>query len=182
MTHDDNRHLDERDLIRAVVEEADLSEPLREHLSTCKRCRAGKERIETQLFRLGNAAEHLAPTPGGRVEIPVRETLKKPGLGTWLWRTLPAAGAVAVMVIALFWWSTPLTPIPERFRLVPESLQDEKLMAEVIILEENPLPQIYLFISGEDILDTNEEFMEFVFPDSQDDTSYQEATRGVYYV
>ena len=52
----------------------------------------------------------------------------------------------------------------------------------VIILEENPLPQIYLYISGEDILDTNEEFMEFVFPDSQDDTSYQEATRGVYYV
>ncbi|MES0350366.1 MAG: hypothetical protein ABUK19_06570, partial [Desulfobacteria bacterium] len=70
MSTDKDLHLDEDQLLWAVVEENELPLPLQEHLSACPQCRANKERFEGDLARLGQMAERFAPSPKGPVSLP----------------------------------------------------------------------------------------------------------------
>ena len=70
MSFKKENHLDEDQLIRAIVDETDLSPSVRDHLSSCPLCRAGMEQIEQDLTDLGKVAERLAPAKHREVSLP----------------------------------------------------------------------------------------------------------------
>ena len=167
----DRVHLDEDQLIWAVVDEAELSIPARDHLSVCSMCQARKERLEKELARLGQLAEHLAPFHKGRVVLP-REQPKASFGWLWNWRVALAAGAAATGVIVVALWFALLMTTPEN-RVAPlarEIWEDERLMADVRMHEANALSPVHLDITGDSYLVLDEEFMEFVVPAIEDIT------------
>ena len=184
MINEKETHLNEKEITRAVVDEADLPAHLQKHLSTCNFCRAEKERFERQLSQLGRMAKRLAPPHKRRVTLTAQRTSRDPWFRTWRFPGLLAACVSAVMVIAVMWWTTPVTTSLEdsQARLTRETLQDEQFLSEISWLEEHAISLIYFDISGESMPGISEEFMEFVIPAIQDEPTYHEMTKEVYYV
>ncbi len=63
MTSQKDLHLEEDQLLKAVVDETDLSQSQRDHLLICRQCREGREKIEEDLTRLGQMTERFSPSP-----------------------------------------------------------------------------------------------------------------------
>jgi len=183
MTQEKSLHLTEKEIIQAVVDETDLVESLREHLSMCQICRNEKERLENQLVCLGRTAERLAPLSGERFKLPSKEISKSPGIWRWQWQSLLAAGVAAAMIIAVILFKTPFPTSLENSntKWTNEFVKDEQLMAEVSSLVENSLPKIYLDLSGESISDVSEEFINFVIPDVDNLVRHNHKKEEVYY-
>ena len=144
-------HLDEEQLLCAIVEESDLSPQVRGHLSSCLSCREEKERIEESLAQMGRLAERFAPSPGRKVAAPL-ETVRGPR--PWLswvpeWKWTLTAGVTAAMAVVIAFGSFVFTVRQDRkaANLYLEMLDDERLISEVSKLEENALPPFYLDIS-----------------------------------
>ena len=57
-------------------------------------------------------------------------------------------------------------------------LEDEALMRDISKLVENPLPEDIYIITGEDTSGYDEDFLEFVVPDSQDDFQSELTEQG----
>ena len=172
MTNKKDTHLNEDQLLRAVVDETDLPPSLQEHLKTCRLCRTEKARFEQGLEELGHMAERLAPSPSRKVRFPVRESSQRPRSWSWGWRTTLAAGmAAAAMVMVIVYGSG----LVQRTReatvavLTQEMWEDDQLMTEISELSENALPLVCFDISGESEPDFNEEFMDFVVPSTEGD-------------
>lgn len=167
----ENVHLDEDQLVRAVVDESELPVAVRDHLSVCSTCRAEKERLERDLARLGQMAKHFAPSSGKRVVLP----LEKPkGFRRWFWnwRMVLVTGVAAVGVIVVALWFVLFMTAPEKgvATLAREMWEDERFMGDVTLLEENALSPIHQNITGEFYPVLDEEFMEFVVPSVEDIT------------
>ena len=183
MTHEKSLHLTEKEIIQAVIDETDLTESTREHLYKCHICRNEKEGLGNQLSRLGNTAERLSPLPRKSFKLPRKDVFKIPRVWRWQWQNLLAAGMAAAMIFAVILWKTPF-PIPHKDReeeRVSEFVQDEQLMADISSLVENPLPEIYLDLSGESISDVSEEFINFVIPDVDNLVRHNHKKEEVYY-
>ena len=183
MTHEEGTHLKEKEIILAVVDETDLPEPLREHLSKCGLCRTEKEQLEDELSWLGRTAESLAPLPKERVKLIAEGASIIDRFRTRHRRSLLATGMAAALIIAVLLWKTffPISPEDRYAQRPPEFGGEEGLMAEILFLVENPLPRIYLDLSGESNPVINEEFIEFVIPDIQNETFLQERTKEKNY-
>ncbi len=166
-----NGHLSEDQLIWAVVDEAELPAPVRDHLSTCSMCRTREKRLVGDLSRLGQAAERLAPVPGRKVELPQPEP-EASHRWLWNWRIALGAGVVTALMVIGIWFALLLTA-PEKGvpRLAREVREDERLMAEVRVLEEYALSPLHLEITGTSYWVLDEEFMDFVVPSLEDITS-----------
>ncbi len=177
MTLVNKSHLNKEEIIRAVVDENDLSDTLREHLSSCDLCRSEKERFENQLSRIGSLAKRLSPSPGPGIILPEQKE-------RWHWRSLVAACMTAVIIMAVAWWKIPVTTSPDGINdeLSLEIVKDEQLINEISWLEEHALPQVYFDISGESDLNISEEFMEFLIPPIQTETIFQLKIKEEYYV
>ena len=164
MSTEKGRHLDEEQIIRAVVDEIDLDPRLQGHLSACPLCRAEKERLEKDLERLGRMANRFTPSSRKRVSLPVEDPRRS---RRWSWGWRPAfAMAVSAVVVASLLWSTMLRTTPEgrMEMLIQEMQEDERFMSEVDIFVENALSPVYLDISGAAEEDVYEEFLEFIIP------------------
>lgn len=174
-------HLDENQLLWAVVEEAELPLPLREHLSACPQCRANKEMIEQDLARMGQMAERFSPSPRRRVSLPV-EKARRSIQWSWGWRAFMGAAAATALILIITWWSpTTRTTSRDNVNMLALEMQEaEQLMTEVGRLVENALPYMYSDISTESNATLDEEFMQFVIPSVEDETlSYDLEKRGV---
>jgi hypothetical protein len=185
MTQEKSLHLTEKEIIQAVVDETDLVESLREHLSVCQICRNEKERLENQLIRLGQKAERLAPLSGERFKLPSEEVfLKTPRLWRWQWQSLLAAGVAAAIIITVVLLKAPFPTSLENSNTQWSNgfVEDEQLMAEVSSLVENSLPTIYFGLSGESIPGVSEEFINFVIPDSENVVRHNHKKEEVNYV
>ena len=140
-------HLDDNQLIEAVIDEHGLDGLLRRHLSECPACRAQKEELQAGLTRFGEISRGEIP-PGYKKPAFIE---KNAGGMVNAWRIHPAlAFCAALTVLVLF-----LTPIVinrdkvfTRSVVYREMLQDEKFMAEVKNLEEDPMPGLDENISG----------------------------------
>ena len=163
-----NHHLKQEEMICAVVDMDDLEEPLKAHLRHCEACKREKEQFENQLERLGHAADHFTPSYRQRVVLPDLKKRRRFYLPKWQGQHFLAAAGTVVLIIVIFWWNAPvsITPYNEINHLKMEMLQDEQLLAEVQRLAENPLPQIYFDISGEDAPFISKEFIEFIVPET----------------
>ncbi len=144
MTMKQRMHAEETEILRAIVDEADLRPEVREHLTTCEQCSALKARIEGDLTNLGQTAKRLAPAPRRRIVVPYETRLVLP---SWLSRFSPfTIGLVTVSVVFVllgfaFFGTTPENKTAKLYR---EMLEDEKLISEVTSLEDDALPPYYL--------------------------------------
>ncbi|MBW1859586.1 MAG: hypothetical protein JRI70_05775 [Deltaproteobacteria bacterium] len=181
MSTSNGLHLDDDQLVWAVVDEAELPLPLREHLSTCPVCRANKAQTAKNLARLGQMAERYAPLPTHPVSLPVDEP-RGISRWSWGWRTYVGA-AVATALVLVVLWRTPVPPGPsgENGNMLATEMQEaEEFMTEIAMLVDNALPTVYLDISAESSMDLDEEFMEFVVPSVGDEPlTYDSRKRGV---
>ena len=165
-----DRHLSDDELALAVVDEEDLSVAFRNHLAACKMCRVRKEALEGDLARLGRLARELVPPPQRKVVL-VEGKRQRP----WSRRLgLKLAGAVAAaaLVLGLLLLRPGTTP---DISTVPQdpmaSGAASQLMLEVEALTENPLSTFHGFVIGESSSDLDDEFLDFLIPSSEQDTT-----------
>ena len=161
-----DQHLNDDQIIRSVIDEAELPRHIKNHLDRCPECREEKIRLERDLTALGDAASRFAPRPRRVVVLPER---KEKSLG-WLaghhsWAL--ASGVCAVLVVFFLGWNLFIRLPQGRLAGVEEEMQkDGQFMVEINDLVENPLPQVYRAISGEGYAEVDEDLMDFVVPEA----------------
>lgn len=171
MKRDHENHLDEKQLIQAIVDQADLPASVQAHLAKCRQCRLRKENFERELANFGQMAERYAPQPQKRVRLPAHET--KSTFWTLLnWRSAIGVAATVAAVLIVFWGTTIVRNLSEHGTggLASEILEAQRLMMEVNMLVDNALPVFYLEISGENNPDYDEEFYQFLIPPIENET------------
>ena len=164
-----DQHLNDDQLIITIVEADDLPSGVREHLDSCHQCRLAVQQFENELSILGEAARQFSPTPKHRMTLPVERQTQKV-FGSWKWRVSFGAAFSAVLVFVILWWSglTNTTINGGVNSLSGELWEDEDLMTEISRLSENPLPQLYMEITGDTDPEFQDDFMEFVDPLNED--------------
>ena len=171
MNSENTHHLDDEQLIQAIVDAADLPESVRAHLAQCSRCLEDKNGFELEMTKLGQKAEQFAPQPRRRIILPVPKT-RNPFRNLLNWRNLAAAAATVTAVFILVWGTNIVRNFsePGTENLTAEMVEAEKLMTEVNTLVDNALPPFYLELSGEKAADYDEEFYQFLIPTIKDKT------------
>ncbi len=166
MSPENGSHLNDGQIIQSLVEKANLSPALREHLSSCSICIAKRKNFEGNLTRLGEMARNSAPSLRKKIILPWAQSEKT---YQWLlgWRRISAlsgAVAIALLFIGLVFWNNPQGS--SLAKLNDEMLKDERFMAEISNLGKSDLPQTWLDISGEFDVNINEEMLEIIAPSS----------------
>ncbi|MDX1708269.1 MAG: hypothetical protein R3274_06690 [Desulfobacterales bacterium] len=160
----DGHHLEEDHILRAVIDDTDLSALQQQHLAECSRCQADRERLESELAHLGQMAQRYTPQPLKRIRL-VEEKVRSPfSLRGFAF----SAAAVAAVLIVV--WATFLIRSQQPGRvgnLAQDMVEAERLMTEIDVLVENALPQVYLDIVGETNLNLDEDFIDFLIPTNE---------------
>jgi hypothetical protein len=137
-------HLDERQIIEAVIDERGLDPVLRRHLFECAACHAEKEALRAGLDRFGQISREGTPKHFRKPAI------SELGAGVFkpVWGIRPSLGIGVAFASILALLLSPLTLNRERIytldAVYQEMLQDDKFMTEIENLEENPLPHFYV--------------------------------------
>jgi len=140
-------HVDEEQILKAIVDEGDLSEEARRHLAGCGDCRARLAHIRGQLSDFGRKAERYAPVMYRKVKVPRRA---KRFLPSWLDFRRPvtvgfALASVLLVIIGFNLFGT--SPETRTAMVYREMANDEKLISEITSLEDDALPQFYRDVS-----------------------------------
>ena len=169
MNPKNKHHLNEEQLIQALVDPADLPESVQAHLAACSQCLADRNSFEHELVNFAQQAEQNVPQPRRRIIVPTRKA-KTPLRNYFAWRNLVAAAATATAVLLVVWGiGTVRNPShPGGDNLAAEIMAAEKLMTDVNTLVDNALPTIYLEIAAEKIPNYDEEFYRFLIPTVKD--------------
>jgi hypothetical protein len=159
-------HLNEDQIIRATVDENDLTTSERNHLSKCSICQKEKQEFEQVLNRMGDMSKELVPSSHRRFAPVVQESRS-----LLRWRIALTTGFAIFVLMMGIWWTSPFTRFQENgsVQIVQKMESDQQLMAEIMLMEEYALPDRYLDIIGkldDDDYDDyyNDEFLEFVLP------------------
>ena len=181
MSFNEENHPDESQLLLAIVDEAELPDSIREHLSLCPRCRADIKKIKQDLYNLGQTARQLAPLTRRKISLPVEKPSR---IYKWLhdWRLSFGAIATAAVVILLIWLSIPSTILHEDSLdiMAQVTWDDDVFITEINMLTKNAVPQVYLDIIGEHYVGIDDEFINFVVPVFETDSlSYYQRKKGV---
>jgi len=174
MTDDNASHLDEAQVLAALVDEDDLPAATRAHLAVCPTCQAERRRHANRLQRLAELAREAAPTPTRRVTLP-RERRSSAGPEPYFswsrpWKPALALAAMALVVIMLGTLQWKPGQEGRLAGLNQELREDQVLIAEVQRLETDGLPSLYAAIAGGDDLDVDEDQWDWMVPDAEDDT------------
>jgi hypothetical protein len=175
-----NHHLDESQLIKAVVDASDLPESVQAHLSACTQCRNSRQSLERELTNLGQIARLSVPKPQRRIILPVEKSASR-FLSFLNWRSVIVAAAT-VAVVFMIVWGTNLARNYSEHRtenLTAEMRDAKRLMTEVDSLVDNALPPFYLEIADVPKPDYDEEFYQFLIPPIEDKTvTSEQGKRG----
>lgn len=170
-------------VIRCVVDENDLDAEQRRHLKGCPVCREELLRLDGGLRRLGRMAAEYTPEPVRRPALPAGERglphRTAPGWGLGLaWGT---GLSFALVVLIAVWTVFRAGLSPASYQDVArEMAEDEMLLAEVLVLEENPLPDAYREISPEETTGIDEEeIFDFIVPVEGWSTDQESRTKEV---
>jgi hypothetical protein len=179
MKSGDMQHLDEEQLVRAVVDATDLPESVQAHLAGCGQCLAGINSFEDEMTKLGRKAEQFAPQPQRRIMLPAQKA-KAPFWKLLDWRNLVAAAATVSAVFILVWGTNMVRNLsdPGTENRTAEMVEAKRLMTEVNTLVDNALPAFYLVISGENKADYDDEFYQFLIPAVEDKTLSDRGKKG----
>ena len=140
-----DEHLNEDRIIKAVVDANDLTTTEQNHLSNCSMCQKEKREFEQVLSRMGDISQELVPSPQRRFIFNPQKSL------SWFrWHPALATGFVVLLLIIGIWWS----PFSKRFQenesvqIVQEIESDQQFVAEITLVEDYALPDGYLYILG----------------------------------
>jgi len=164
--HNDG-HLSEEWIIRAVVDEKELSEEDHCHLMECRLCQGKVERFTAHLQMFGERAELSVPPLTKIIRIPQGEPSAVKYRPSWI----HFAGAAAMAGLILFFYFLGMDVMSPQLATVqaPENLfEDEYLMLEISEMLEYPLSTELYEIMG-DAADFEEDYMQFIVPDFQED-------------
>jgi hypothetical protein len=156
-------HLNDDQIIRSLVDKADLPIDLQEHLTTCPQCQTARKRLGGAVERLGERAIRSAPSFKKTIRIPEKQAIGNTWR-PWGWLSLSAVGAAALAVTLMI----SLNTYRQRSLagLYDEMIKDERLLTEINVLEKSDLPQTWLDISGDSEVNINEEMLEVITPGS----------------
>lgn len=173
--HED--HVNPEELSRSIVDEQGLSGRMRDHLKHCPACQRERRHLMEQLDLIGRSARRYAPEPLRKIVLPVSEEDTHKGW-TFGWSfSLKIAAVAALAVLTVSWLvNFPYAPEVDQTSIAREMAGDEKLLAEVSMLEENSLPKAYEEISPETAADLDEDIFDFVVPISRIDDKQQGQT------
>lgn len=146
-------HLDEERIIAAIVDERELDFSARRHLIECPECGAQKKELERGLSLFGDLSRETTPVSFKRPSI--EESRPRPFSWKWKFRPSMGMGLAAASLLAFLLISDYLDfhkygKIATMEKIYLEMLQDERFMAEIKNLEEDPLPRFYVDISDFD--------------------------------
>lgn len=182
MKTNNNIHLNDEELLSAVIDTGDLDSKKRAHLAACPACQKRKSAVEAPFVRMGDlAARFTPPRPAGSPSIVQRQPGRNIfGMGFRLRPMLAAAIGILLMVTWIGWQSG------DRRRgggsldsAQLQKIDDAALMAEVEALIDGALPEAYRHIAGDPELRFTDDFMRFVAPLPEDDSlSFDSKQRG----
>ena len=140
-----DEHLNEDRIIRAIVDENDLTTSEQNHLSNCSTCQKEKQEFDQVLSRMGDMSQELVPPRRRRFVFTPKENR------SWLrWQPALATGFVIVLLLMGIWWS----PLFNRFQengsvhIVQKTESDQQFVAGITLVEDYALPDGYLYILG----------------------------------
>lgn len=165
-------HLNEDSIIRAIVDENDLTTSEQKHLSNCSPCQKEKQEFEQVLHRMGDVSQELVPPPKRRLVSTPHESR------SWFrWQPALVTGCVMVLLVVGIWQSSLFKKLQENgsVQIVQTMESDQQRLAAVTLVEDYALPDVYQDIIGiadeEDYADYDDyddyyddEFLEFVLP------------------
>jgi len=169
MKNGNTNHLTNDQLLWALVDTDDLSSAARGHLSECPRCRSEKTRLEEELGGMRRMAEQTLPSAIRPVKLPI-ETPRGWRRLSVKWVAAASIAASATALVLILWVAGILQPRSETpvAVIAREQAAAVKLMTDVNRLVENPLPPVYLKITGETSAGLDEEFFRFLIPQEND--------------
>jgi predicted anti-sigma-YlaC factor YlaD len=156
-------HLTENDILQAVIDDTDLSDGQKVHLAQCAPCRSLKNQLEQELARLAQLAKRYSPTPQRHITVVERQD-RSPFFN---WRFAFSAAAIVAVILVVLGISLIRSQQHRSIgNLAQNMVEAEKLMTEVNALVESALPPVYLDIIGETDLSTDEDFIDFLIPNT----------------
>jgi len=176
MKKDIEKHLEENQLLMALVDETDLPPELRQHLNHCQHCTGQLGILQEALEILGSNAAQNVPAMTGNVSL----VDEKSGISKARYQFgLPSYGALAIVACALliFFWPRPEYSEIDQFSSV-DFIEDEMLMQEIGELIEDPLPEDFIEMTRDMTIGFDHDFLEFVVPDFIDDVQSYKHDRG----
>jgi hypothetical protein len=168
-------HLNEDKIIRAIVDENDLTTFEQNHLSKCSVCQKEKQDFARVLIRMGDMSQELVPSPRRRFI----HTFQK-SRSSFRWQPALATGFVMILLMMGIWGSSLFKRFQENasVQIVQTMEGDQQFVAGITLIEDYALPDRYLDIIGtsdeadydnyDDYNDYDDyyddEFLEFVLP------------------
>jgi hypothetical protein len=165
-------HLNEDKIIRAIVDENDLTTSERNHLSKCSICQKGKQEFDQVLHRMGDMSQELVPSPRKSFILPYQKNRS-----SFKWQPALVTGLAIVLLLVGIWQSSLFEKFQENepVHIVQNMESNEQFAAEIVFTENDALPDQYLYIigvyTGDDYADYDDyddyyddEFLEFVLP------------------
>jgi len=176
-------HLQEEQVLWAVIDEKELAGDVQQHLLDCPVCKKKVEQFRDELELLGQKAHQAVPPFTRAVELPKEKSAAVSHNNGWL----PFFGAAAMGACVVFFYFMGMqTMAPTQLTALQSQeilLGDEALMFEIAEVEEAPMfedpydmsgengtgfDEMYE-ITGDDDNGFDEDFWEFAAPDIQDD-------------
>jgi len=159
---DHDSHLNEDQLIQALVDSTAVPHSVQRHLAACPRCQAEQHRLEAALTRLGHMAKALSPSPTRSISLSVNHSPRR------LWQKALVA-ALAAAVLVLFVSYGPVRREVQLAALNQEMDRDEQFLMEVTALSEDPLPEFWQAMALISDVGFDNAFMDFLVPSSRED-------------
>ena len=140
-----NVHLNEDKIIRAIVDENDLTTSERNHLSKCSICQKGKQEFEQVLHRMGDMSQELVPSPQRRFIVHSQKSRS-----SFRWQPALVTGCVMVLLVVGIWKSSLFKKFQENgsVQIVQTMESDQHRLAAVTLVEDYALPDVYQDIIG----------------------------------
>lgn len=177
MKKDIEKHLEENQLLMALVDERDLSSEFRQHLDHCRHCTGQLGSLQEVLGTLGRKAAENVPAMTGNISLEDENYGISKARYQFL---LPSYGVLAIVacVLLVFLWPRPEYSEIDQFSSRVDFIEDEMLMQEIGELIEDPLPDDFIEITRDIPIGFDDDFLEFVVPGFIDDVQSYNHDRG----
>jgi hypothetical protein len=165
VTANPNEHLTEAQILRAIVDQSDLSDVQQAHLADCPVCMAEIDGLDQTLHRFGNLAMASVPETLSRPVLRDRDSgsQQRP-----FFDVRPFFRIAVPVFLVLIIVTTALVLRPDQdtniASLDNQVIDPEQLLADIDSLIENPLPQGFQSMVSFTGIDPDEDFMEYVVP------------------
>ncbi len=153
-------HLQEEQVLWAVIDEKELAGDSQQHLLDCPACKKKVEQFRDELELLGQKAHQAVPPFMRAVKLPKEKSATVSHNIGWL----PFFGAAAMGACVVFFYFMGIqTMAPTQLTTLQNQeilLEDETLMLEIAEIVEVPLPEGLYAINGENETDFDEDMYE----------------------